>query len=217
MVYVEGGWFSMGSDSVDADPDEKNVESVYVGDFYISKYEVTQREWVKTMGYNPSAFRSNEHPVECISWDQAITFIKKTNERTGRKFRLPTQEEWEYAAHGGIKYDSTRFSGSDSIQSVGWFADNAKGTTHRVGSLSPNSLGLYDMTGNVHEWCDGLYNAYYYSQDSVMNKDIEYCHVRVFRGGSWASDERHCRVSNINYNSRDTRNYTLGLRLVEDR
>lgn len=217
MVYVKGGWSLCGTASTDADPDENHVRTVYVGDFYISRYEVTQKEWKDIMGYNPSIFRGDKRPVECVSWDMAQLFIKKLNKRTGRHFRLPTQEEWEYAARSGANQDTTLFSGGNDLQSGGWFCNNSDDSTHNVGSLLPNSIGLYDMTGNVHEWCDGLYDAEHYSQDTNMNKDISYWNIRVFKGGSWASDERHCRISNINYNSRDMKNYSLGLRLAEDR
>lgn len=212
MVYVEGGSFYMGTNDSESDPDEQALRLVTLGDYYISKYEVTQGEWRAIMTRNPSCFQGNALPVECISWDDAQLFIKRLNKKTGRHYRLPTQEEWEYAARGG-KY-ATESSICNSVMS--WTQENSGKRTHKVGMLTPNALGLYDMIGNVHEWCDGLYDSAFYAQDSIMNKKYDYRDIRVFKGGSWASDSKHSRISNINYNSRETKNFTIGFRLVED-
>lgn len=216
MVFVEGGSFYMGTNEQGSDSDEHDQRLVTISDFYISKFEITQAEWVAIMDYNPSCFLGHDLPVECVSWDDAQLFIKKINEKTGRSFRLPTQDEWEYAARGGKFANGGRIFGFDSLHTVSWMKDNSGETTHKVGILAPNALGLYDMIGNVHEWCNGLYDSVYYAQDSVMNKKYDYVNIRVFKGGSWASDSKHCRISNINYNSRETRNFTIGFRLAED-
>lgn len=215
MVYVEGGTFYMGSTNPDRDQDESK-RLVTVDDFYIGKYEVTQAEWVKEMRINPSCFKNDSYPVECVSWDDVMRYIDRLNKRTGRHFRLPTQAEWEYAAKGGKHASSEDVSNDSQLVENGWFLKNSEGTTHSVGLMKPNGLGLHDMTGNVHEWCDGLYDSAFYAQDSLMKHEYNFKNVRVFRGGSWASDSKHCRVSNINYNSRETRNFTIGFRLAEN-
>lgn len=216
MVFVKGGYVLLGSNTPESDYDEHIIRKVFVEDFYISKFEVTQSEWDNVMKYNPSYFRGENFPVEGISWDDALLFIERLNEKTGRHYRLPTQEEWTYAAVGGSKYHDSIYSGGDNLGNVAWTRYNSNNSTHPVGLLKPNSLGLYDMTGNVHEWCDGLYDSFFYSQDSLMNKKNAFEDIRVFKGGSWASDAKHCRISNINYNLRATRNPTLGFRLAED-
>ena len=216
MVYVEGGTFCMGTTDLDADPDEQNVRSVEVEDFYIGRYEVTQAEWVAVMKKNPSIFKNDRFPVECVSWNDAQLFVKRLNEKTGRSFRLPTMEEWEYAAQGGKNGKIHRYAGSDTLANVGWNVDNSGETTHCVGSLRPNALGIFDMTGNVHEWCDNMFDSIYYINDTLMSKEYDYSYVRVFKGGSWASYAKHCRLSNNNYNCVEFRNFTIGFRLAEN-
>ena len=216
MICVEGGDFYMGSTDNDADIDEQNIRLVHVDDFYIGKYEITQAEWKNVMRANPSIFRGDNLPVECVSWNNAQFFIEKLNKRTGRHFRLPTLEEWEYAARGGKYANNHTFSGSDNLNEVGWTIANSGERTHPVGLLKANALGIYDMTGNVQEWCDGRYDSLCYALDTLMNKEIAYKDIRIFKGGSWASHSRHCRITNINYNSRELRNFTIGFRLAED-
>lgn len=216
MVFVEGGSFYMGTNDQEGDPDEKERRLVSVNDFYISQYEVTQAEWADIMNQKPSCFQGGSLPVECISWDDAKLFINKLNKKTGRHYRLPTQEEWEYAARGGKFSTEVRNPNNDQLVNVGWTHENSGKKTHRVGVLTPNALGLYDMIGNVHEWCDGLYDSVFYAKDHEMSKKYKYEDVRVFKGGSWASDPKHCRISNINYNSRETKNFTIGFRLAEN-
>lgn len=216
MVLVKGGSFYMGSADTDADPDEREIRLVTVEDFYIGKYEVTQAQWVSIMKKNPSIFRNEDSPVECVSWDDAQLFVDRLNKKTGRHYRLPTMEEWEYAALGGTNSKSYRYSGSDSLINIAWMIDNSSETTHRVGLLQANALGIYDMTGNVHEWCINKYDSNYYVLDTIMNKEFDIEDIRVYKGGSWASYAKHCRISNINYNSREMRNFTIGLRLAED-
>lgn len=216
MVFVEGGQFMMGSNDSDADPDEKEIRLVSVNDFCISRYEVTQSEWEEIMHKNLSVFHGKSHPVECVSWDDANLFIKKLNRKTGRHYRLPSQEEWEYAARGGKYATESRYSGGDNLTEVGWMKDNSSQTTHKVGLLKPNALGLYDMTGNVHEWCDGQYDSLFYAQDTLMNKEYDLINIRIFKGGSWGNEAKHCRISNTNYHSRETRSFSIGFRLAED-
>ena len=187
MVYVEGGSFHMGNNisrDCDAFEDEMPIHEVNTSSFYISKYEVTQEEWMFVMGNNPSLFGGSKRPVDNISWDDCQLFIKKLNELTGKQFRLPTEAEWEYAARGGKLSHGFKYAGSNIIQDVAWFEGNSDGQTHEVGSKMPNELGLYDMSGNVFEWCqdwygnitkedyyEGIYNSLYHAINLVRWND----------------------------------------------
>ena len=160
MVAVQGGTFTMGCTSEQGDDcydDERPAHRVTVSDFYIGKYEVTQAQWRAVMGFNPSYFKGDNLPVETVSWDDVMDFIHKLNSLTGRQYRLPTEAEWEYAARGGNNY---KYSGSNSAGNVAWYGYNSSRTTHPVGTKSANGFGLYDMSGNVYEWCSDWYRAY---------------------------------------------------------
>ena len=204
MVLVEGGTFKMGGDDGDAWDDEKPVHMVTVSSFYIGKYEVTQEEWEAVMGSNFSYFQGAKRPVERVTWDACQTFIRKLNEKTGLQFRLPTEAEWEYAARGGNNHDIFLYSGSRTIDKVAWYGGRKDGDngTHDVGQKSPNSLGLYDMTGNVWEWCEDWYSGDYYSKSPSVNprNDIQ-ATDHVYRGGCWGDDASTCRVSCRNRNN----------------
>ena len=216
MVYVEGGSFDMGATSEqgsDAYDWEKPVHSVTLSDYYIGKCEVTQELWEAVMGSNPSNFRGAQNPVESVSWNDCQNFIKKLNSLTGRTFRLPTEAEWEYAARGGNKSLHYKYSGSGNIGNVAWYYDNSGSSTHAVGTKSPNELGIYDMSGNVWEWCSDWYGGY--SAGAQTNpQGPSTGSGRVLRGGSWGSLARDCRVSNRYYDDPDSGNYYDGLRLV---
>lgn len=216
MVYVEGGEFMMGSEDPDADDDELPQHSVSVKSFSIGRYEVTQALWNLVMrGKNPSIFKGDNRPVECVSWYDAQIFIDRLNNKTGHSYRLPTEAEWEYAARGGNVSIGCKFIGGEPTR-TSWFVENSDSTTHDVGMLAPNELGIYDMTGNVHEWCDDLYDSLsYYRKDSLFIPSKGY-DVRVYRGGSWASSRQYCRIANRNKNSAELRHYCLGFRLAED-
>jgi formylglycine-generating enzyme required for sulfatase activity len=218
MVAVKGGTFKMGctSGQSDCDDDEKPVHSVTVDDFYIGKYEVTQAQWKAIMGSNPSHFDDcgSNCPVKKVSWKKVQEFIKKLNQKTGKNYRLPTEAEWEYAARGGSKSKGYKYAGSNSIGTVAWYNDNSGSETHPVGQKQPNELGLYDMSGNVYEWCSDWYGDY--SSSSQTNpKGPSSGSNRVLRGGSWYYNARYCRVA-----SRDSRipNFSdynrFGFRLV---
>lgn len=213
MVYVEGGSFQIGSNDICADPDEQPLHNEYVHDFFIGKYEVTQAQWKRIMK-NPSYFRGNDLPVECVSWDDIQIFIKRLNAKTGQQYRLPTETEWEYAAKGGHLGNSHRYSGSDRLEEVAWFLENSDSTSHKCGNRQPNELGIYDMCGNVHEWCSDYYDSLRYNKMTAtpVSANSEY----VFRGGSWLSGKKHCRIANRDHTSGNMRHYTLGFRLAAD-
>ena len=216
MVYVSGGTFTMGATSEqgsDAYDDEKPTHSVTLSSFYLCKYEVTQALWRAVMVNNPSSFKANSLPVENVSWNDCQTFISRLNNLTGKNFRLPTESEWEYAARGGNRSRGYKYSGSNVLSDVAWYDDNSGSKTHPVGSKSPNELGLYDMSGNVWEWCSDWYGTY--SSSSQTNPTgVSSGSNRVYRGGSWINDSRYCRSSDRCGSAPDYRCNRLGLRLA---
>ena len=216
MVLVEGGTFTMGATSEqgsEAESDEKPAHRVTVGDFYIGKYEVTQAQWKAVMGSNPSCFKGDDLPVENVSWNDVQEFIRKLNALTGRTYRLPTEAEWEYAARGGNKSQGYKYAGSNNIETVAWYYGNSGSKTHPVGGKSPNELGLYDMSGNVFEWCSDWYGSY--SSGSLTNpQGPSSGSGRVLRGGSWGYYSGSCRVSFRNYDYPGSGGLNLGFRLV---
>ena len=217
MVWVAGGTFMMGATSEqgsDAESDEKPVHKVTLSDFYISKYEVTQELWQAVMGSNPSEFKGDSRrPVENVSWDDCQEFIRKLNQMTGKHFRLPTEAEWEYAARGGKQSRGYKYAGSNTIGSVAWYNVNTDITTYPVGQKSPNELGLYDMTGNVLEWCQD-WEGDYGSGHQTNPQGPSSGSYRVSRGGCWIADANDCRVSfRFSCKQSDTNNF-VGLRLA---
>jgi len=217
MMRVVGGTFTMGCSNGQDDDccvDEKPTHSVTIGDYYIGKFEVTQGVWVEVMGNNPSYFKGDyNRPVENVSWDDCKMFIKKLNEKTGKNFRLPTEAEWEYAARGGNKSNGYKYSGSNNCNDVAWLYDNSDSKPHPVGTKHPNELGIYDMSGNVYEWCDDWYGGY--TADGKTNPTGPSTGTgRVLRGGSWYHSARRCRVSNRYRNNPGDRGNFFGLRLV---
>lgn len=216
MIYVEGGTFMMGATAEQSgyENDETPAHSVTLSEYFIAETEVTQELWTAVMGSNPSRFtRSSRNPVECVSWFDCNQFIQKLNQLTGLRFRLPTEAEWEYAARGGNKSKGYKYSGSNRIEDVAWYDGNSGGMTHEVGKCYANELGLYDMSGNVWEWCSDWYGSYS-SASQVDPSGAGSGSYRVFRGGSWGSYARGCRVSYRNRNTPDNRSNGLGLRLV---
>ena len=218
MVYVKGGTFTMGATAEqgsDAYDDEKPTHSVTLSDFYIGKYEVTQAQWKAVMGSNPSYFKGDNLPVENVSWNDIQEFIKKLNAQTGKRFRLPTEAEWEYAARGGNQSKGYKYSGSNSISEVAWYDGNSGDKTHPVGQKTPNELGIYDMSGNVWEWCQDWYSSSAYSSSSQTNPTGPSSgSSRVLRGGSWYYYARYCRVSNRSFSGPAGRNGSSGFRLA---
>ena len=185
---------------------ELNMVTITGGgfDFRINKYLVTQREWQAAMGNNPSFFHGcDDCPVEQVSWSDAQEFISKLNALTGKRYRLPTEAEWDYAAKGGSHSHGYDYGGGNDIDEVGWYSGNSENKTHPVGQKKANELGLFDITGNVWEWC----------QDWSDN-NLQY---RVLRGGSWGGGAIACRVSSRGLDHPDLRDSDNGLRLAQDR
>ncbi len=218
MVYVSGGTFTMGATSEqgsDADSDEKPAHSVTLSGYYIGKYEVTQELWKAVMGSNPSSFKGDNLPVENVSWNDVQEFLRKLNAMTGKRYRLPTEAEWEFAARGGNSSRGYKYSGSNSIGSVAWYYGNSGNRTHAVGTKSPNELGIYDMSGNVYEWCQDWYSSSYYGSSPRTNpKGPNSGSYRVVRGGCWYYNSRICRVSFRDGYTPVVRNSYLGFRLA---
>ncbi|MBQ2838260.1 MAG: formylglycine-generating enzyme family protein [Muribaculaceae bacterium] len=241
MVFVKGGTFTMGATAEqgsDYDSDERPTHQVTLSDFYIGKYEVTQQLWEYVMKYsgtaadgstmsaygsdvwlgsNPSSSYGvgNYYPAYYVSWEDIVNiFIPRLNKITGKTFRLPTEAEWEYAARGGNKSQGYICSGSNNIDDVAWYYYNSI-KTHQVGTKAPNELGLYDMSGNVCEWCSDWYSSSYYSSSPSTNPTGPTSgSYRVYRGGGWNYYAQGCLVSCRGSGDPDYRYYDLGFRLV---
>lgn len=213
MIRVEAGTFQMGPTS--GDSDEQPVHSVTISkDYYIGETEVTQELWTTVMGSNPSYFTSDSQlPVETVSWNDCQTFITKLNSLTGATFRLPTEAEWEFAACGGNKSQGYTYSGSNTIGNVAWYTDNSSRKTYVVKTKSPNELGIYDMSGNVLEWCQDWYGSYSSAAVTDPTGASSGSH-RVARGGAWDSSADGCRCATRNYFTPTFMYNYLGLRLV---
>lgn len=217
MILVEGGTFMMGGTSEqgkDCEDNELPPHEEKVDSFYIGKYEVTQRLWNAVIGmeFNQSSNSGcDDCPVEQVSWNDAQVFVTKLSILTNKSFRLPTEIEWEYAARGGKRSKGYKYSGSHNIDEVAWYIDNYQrskygeiGTTHPVGMKKPNELGLYDMSGNVWEWCNDLYAKEYYHNGKSIHPEWPFKGAslnfrRILRGGSWGGTAQGCRVSYIDY------------------
>lgn len=215
MVAVEGGTFTMGATSEqgsDAWDDEKPAHKVTLSDYYIGQTEVTQALWEAVMGGNPSRRVGDNLPVEQVSWNDCQVFIQKLNQLTGKQFRLPTEAEWEYAARGGRKSRGYKYAGGNNIGSVAWYDDNSGNEMHPVATKQANELGIYDMSGNVWEWCSDWYGDYTSSSQSDPQGPSSGSD-RVGRGGGYGSIAGVCRVSCRNIYAPGCRFDFLGLRL----
>ena len=219
MVKVEAGSFDMG-----ATPEMRSLQYPYddekpdhrvtlTKNYYIGKYEVTQALWQVVMGNNPSRFKGDDLPVERVSWKRCQNFISKLNSLTGKRFRLPTEAEWEYAARGGNKSRGYRYSGSNTLDDVAWYGDNSGSKTHAVGTKQPNELGIYDMSGNVSEWCQDWRGSYSSSPQTNPTGAVSGSY-RVDRGGSWLYSAWFSRSSSRGGRTPGGRDGDLGLRLV---
>lgn len=218
MKPVAGGTFTMGATAEqgsDVYNVEKPVHQVALSDYYIGETEVTQELWQAVMGNNPSKFNGSNHPVEQVSWKDCQKFIQKLNKITGQKFRLPTEAEWEYAARGGNKSKGYKYSGSNNIDDVSWYKGNSGSNTHAVKTKSPNELGIYDMSGNVLEWCQDWHDSYNSNAQTNPTGPASGSY-RVNRGGVWSGSAEYCRVSCRSIDSPGYRDDSNGLRLAMD-
>ena len=225
MVTVEGGTFTMGATAEqgsDAYSDESPTHQVTLSSYNIGQTEVTQALWIAVMGSNPSCFQGDlNRPVEQVSWNDCQQFIARLNQITGKTFRFPTEAEWEYAARGGNKSQANKYAGSNTISDVAWYIDNcyALGSsnpdygTHAVATKAPNELGLYDMSGNVWEWCQDWYGSYSSSAQTNPTGSVSGSN-RVRRGGSWVCLSRYCRVSRRQQDAPTIADDHLGFRLA---
>ena len=222
MIRVEGGTFFMGATAEqfdDANDDEKPAHSVTLSSYYIGETEVTQQLWQTVMNNNPSGFIGKNKPVEYVSWNDCQNFITRLNLVTGHEFRMPTEAEWEYAARGGVKSLGYKYAGSNMIMDVAWYEANSYHVdspdygTHDVGTKRPNELGLYDMSGNVSEWCQDWYGDYNDTQQANPTGSSTGS-LRVSRGGFWESYSKSCRVSARRHLNPNKANLTIGIRLV---
>lgn len=236
MVFVEGGTFQMGDNFGDGDISEKPVHNVTVSDFYISKTEITQKEWIDISSNNPAKYWADEQPVESISWRDAINYCnsrsllegltpcyttdggKTSCDFTANGYRLPSEAEWEYAARGGKTNNNFKYSGSADINAVAWYDKNSSNITHPVAQKQPNDLGIYDMCGNVWEYCWDYYDENYYAQSPQQNPTgPELGDERVMRGGAWSDDAYFNRVFFRNHYKENARGSNVGLRVVRSK
>ena len=213
MILVQGAKFLMGATPEQGDDgscSEKSVHPVMVRDFYIGKYEVTQAQWKAVMGNNPSRNQGDNLPVEKVSWEDVQAFINKLNSQTGKTYRLPTEAEWEFAARGGKGY---KYSGSNVLDDVAWHKANSGDKTHTVGTKAPNELGIYDMCGNIQEWCSDWYDVY--NKKAQTNpQGPSSGTVRVCRGDYYNDSKDWCCVSSRYKESPDSSSSSLGFRLA---
>lgn len=219
MVLVEGGNFMMGASDNDEDAyyNEKPAHEVTLSSYSIGETEVTQALWLAVMGSNPSRFTGDlTRPVECVSWNDCQAFIIQLNQLTGKSFRLPTEAEWEFAARGGNESQGCLYSGSDDISEVAWYRGNSSSKTHPVATKAPNELGLYDMSGNVFEWCSDWYGSYTDTDVQTNPQGPSSGSTRMSRSGSWDTTADYCRVSFRLSRSPASLNHSLGLRLALD-
>ena len=229
MIWVEGGDFLMGctSEQGNCESDEQNVRRVTVDGFYIGMLEVTQSQWEKVVGTSiyqqwtkadisgsPSRGVGPDYPMYCVSWDEAMEFCRLLSNKMGRTYTLPTEAQWEYAARGGNKNEGAKYAGSNMIDAVAWYTDNSGSSTHIVGSKRANALGIYDMSGNVWEWCKDWYANSYVSYDTNNPVGPSSGSNRVRRGGSWNFSASGCRVAFRNSSSPGNRRDYLGFRVV---
>ncbi len=229
FVWVEGGSFLMGCTSEQGgacESDEQNVRRVNVDGFYIGQFEVTQSQWEKVMGTSIYQQRNKanpqwdlkgtgpDYPMYYVSWEEANEFCRILSQQTGKTFMLPTEAQWEYAARGGNKSEGTKYAGSNVIDVVAWYTDNSGGSTHAVGTRRANALGIYDMSGNVWEWCKDWYGSNYANYDTNNPQGPSSGSNRVLRGGSWGYSASNCRVSDRGSRSPGYRNYAPGFRVV---
>ena len=222
MILVEGGTFTMGDEWMLGDADEQPTHDVSLKNYKIGKSEVTVKQYRafckttgKSMPEEPSKGWQDNHPIVKVSWHDAVAYCDWLSEKLGGLYRLPTEAEWEYAARGGKKSTGYKYSGSQSAYTVGWIKDNANGKTHAVAQKKANELGLYDMTGNVWEWCADWYDENYYANSPSSNPNGPSSGaIRVLRGGGWGYSAAGSCVANRSYDFPSNRNSFRGFRVV---
>ncbi len=220
MVAIDGGTFTMGC----VNPQdsecyywEKPRRTITVNTFYMNKFAVTQREWKTIMGTEPSNKSCPDCPVVNVSWYDAQMFINKLNQLTEKNYRLPTEAEWEYAAKGGNKSHGYKYAGSNNAMEVAWYDTLISHESHPVGKKLPNELGLYDMSGNVWQWCSDWFDEKYYSTGPSNNpKGAASGASRSLRGGSWWGPLKDCRVANRDLYPPDSKDDDVGFRIARD-
>jgi formylglycine-generating enzyme required for sulfatase activity len=218
LIFIPPGEFTMGTPDNESgrQKDEGPVHKVTIkSPFYIGKFEVTQAQYESIMGTNPSKFKGDDLPVDSITWGEAIEFCRKMSELTGHKYRLPTEAEWEYACRASTK--TTFFWGNDFDESYGWYRKNSGGTSHPVGEKSPNAWGLYDMCGNIEEWCVDWYKKSYKNKEHEIDpQGPSSGTLRVRRGGCWQHSIPCLRSGNRFYFDPDERSNQIGFRIVRE-
>jgi len=219
MIPIKGGTFQMGDEHGDLGEASRPMHSVSIKDFHLCKHPVTQAQWRAVMGSDPPELNfkgCDDCPVEGVNWDDAQAFLKKLNKKTGVGYRLPTEAEWEYAARGGVGSRKTKYAGIDNLNEVGWYAINSGGKTHPVMRKKANELGLYDLSGNVWEWCQDVWHDTYDGAptdgSAWMTGGAQF--LRVVRGESWSNYSNYCRVASRNRYYADYRDYGIGFRLA---
>ncbi|QES89513.1 formylglycine-generating enzyme family protein [Rhizosphaericola mali] len=221
MILVEGGTFTMGDSEMEGSADELPAHDVTLKTFSIAKTETTVLQWKTFCNATGRTFPSemadevDEAPMAYVSWYDAVAYTDWLADKTGKNYRLPTEAEWEYAARGGNKSKGYKYSGGRSLDNVGWFADNSGRQTHKVGYKQPNELGIYDMSGNLWEWCKDWSGEDYYGKSTKDNpKGPATGTYRVWRGGSWDDTAAGCRIANRNGGMPENRGYYCGFRVV---
>lgn len=209
MICVEGGTFTMGSSVKDEFP----AHEVVLETFFISETEVTQKLWISLMGNNPSEFVGLNRPVEQVSWHECQKFVEQLKQETNKPYRLPTEAEWEYAARGGNRSHHYKFSGNNNLDIVGWYSHNSNKCTHEVKSKEQNELGIYDMNGNVWEWCQDWYGLYSGGKQYSPQGPVAGEH-KIIRGGGWNNVSEFFRTSYRGRNTPTRRGNNIGFRIV---
>lgn len=211
LIFVEGGTFTMGCDSCESYT--RPAHEVTVSDFYMYKFEIMQRYWYELQQIIPDKYYRQDRPMVNVSWNDCQQFIQYLNNLTGLTFRLPTEAEWEFAARGGNLSRNYPYSGGDTLRKVGWYCDNSHNQAHKITTLRPNELGIYNMSGNVWEWCQDWY-APYTEAAQIDPKGPENGTAKVYRGGSFVDIESYLRVSVRNSGVIDYKMNNLGFRIV---
>lgn len=222
IVTVEGGTFTMGDEHGEGQADEQPTHQVTLKTFKIAKTETTVAQWRafctatgRAMPEAPDWGWQDKHPMVKVTYNDAVSYCNWLGEKFGGDWRLPTEAEWEYAARGGNKSNRYTYAGGDELEKVAWFEDNAGGQTQAVGRKKANELGIYDMSGNVWEWCKDWYGKDYYKTSPATNpKGPTNGEYRVLRGGSWFYEATDCRVANRDNLTPSSRNLNCGFRVV---